>query len=113
MGEIAEMMLDGTLDSVTGEYIGESCGFPRTNEPGHYNTIKKSNKRLFKTYKNCKELNGIAKFLANYVNSDQEAVSLVRGYCESELDFIEGTLKQCAKEIQKDFGQFVQFINNQ
>jgi len=35
------------------------------------------------------------------------------GYCESELDFIEGTLKQCAKEIQKDFGQFVQFIKNQ
>ncbi len=30
MGEIAEMMLDGTLDAITGEYIGEPCGYPRT-----------------------------------------------------------------------------------
>jgi len=32
MGEIADMMLDGTLDCVTGEYIGESVGYPRTIE---------------------------------------------------------------------------------
>ena len=30
MGEIAEMMLDGTLDCETGEYLGEGEGFPRT-----------------------------------------------------------------------------------
>lgn len=30
MGDIAEMMLDGTLDSVTGEYLGEPCGYPRS-----------------------------------------------------------------------------------
>jgi len=30
MGEIAEMMLDGTLDCETGEYLGEPCGYPRT-----------------------------------------------------------------------------------
>lgn len=31
MGEIADMMLDGTLDSETGEFIdGESPGHPRT-----------------------------------------------------------------------------------
>lgn len=28
MGEIAEMMLDGTLCSICGEYLGESEGFP-------------------------------------------------------------------------------------
>ena len=32
MGEISEMILDGTLDAVTGEYIGEPCGYPRTYE---------------------------------------------------------------------------------
>ena len=31
MGEIADMMLDGTLDYITGEYIGEPCGYPRSN----------------------------------------------------------------------------------
>lgn len=30
MGEISEMMLDGTLDMYTGEYIGEATGYPRT-----------------------------------------------------------------------------------
>lgn len=30
MGEIAEGLLDGTFDSITGEYIGEGCGYPRT-----------------------------------------------------------------------------------
>jgi hypothetical protein len=39
MGEIADMMLDGTLDEQTGEYIGHGPGYPRTRVPGHYNTI--------------------------------------------------------------------------
>lgn len=43
MGDIAEGMLDGTFDSVTGEYIGEPCGYPRTNEPGYYNSMDKKN----------------------------------------------------------------------
>lgn len=30
MGECADMLLDGTLDCITGEYIGEPCGYPRT-----------------------------------------------------------------------------------
>lgn len=36
MGEIAEMMLDGTLDSVTGEYLGEACGYPRSQTDDTY-----------------------------------------------------------------------------
>jgi len=30
MGDIADMMIDGTLDEVTGEYLGKPCGYPRT-----------------------------------------------------------------------------------
>ena len=36
MGEIAEMMLNGTLDSVTGEYLGDPCGYPRSMTDGTY-----------------------------------------------------------------------------
>lgn len=37
MGDAADMMLDGTLDSETGELIdGESPGFPRTKRGKHY-----------------------------------------------------------------------------
>lgn len=32
MGEVADMMIDGTLDYITGEYIGKGLGFPRTRE---------------------------------------------------------------------------------
>ena len=31
MGEISDMILDGTLDSITGEYIGEACGYTRSS----------------------------------------------------------------------------------
>lgn len=30
MGEVADMLIDGTLDAYTGEYIGKTCGYPRT-----------------------------------------------------------------------------------
>lgn len=30
MGEIAEMMLDGSLCECCGEWMGDSCGYPRT-----------------------------------------------------------------------------------
>lgn len=36
MGETTEMMLDGTLDYITGEYLGEPCGYPRSQEDGTY-----------------------------------------------------------------------------
>ena len=30
MGEIAEMMLDGTLCQGCGEFMGDACGYPRS-----------------------------------------------------------------------------------
>lgn len=35
MGEIAEMMLDGTLCQVCGEFMGDDCGYPRTCDGCH------------------------------------------------------------------------------
>lgn len=32
MGDISEMILDGTLDMYTGEYLGDAVGYPRTRE---------------------------------------------------------------------------------
>lgn len=37
------MILDGTLDAITGEYIGEPCGYPRTYvKDSGYAHIRKS-----------------------------------------------------------------------
>ncbi|MCC8153254.1 MAG: hypothetical protein LIP01_02985 [Tannerellaceae bacterium] len=31
MGEISEGLINGEFDYITGEYIGEGCGYPRTS----------------------------------------------------------------------------------
>lgn len=39
MGDIADSILDGEFDCITGEYIGEGCGYPRTMErTTHYSS---------------------------------------------------------------------------
>lgn len=35
MGEIADGIINGDFDSLTGEYIGEGYGFPRTRDREH------------------------------------------------------------------------------
>lgn len=35
MGEIADMMIDGSLDWFTGEWLGQGPGYPRTKVKGH------------------------------------------------------------------------------
>lgn len=32
MGEIADSLINGEFDYITGEYIGDPCGYPRTYE---------------------------------------------------------------------------------
>lgn len=43
MGEIAEGLLDGEFDYITGEYLGEGVGFPRTLHDTKYVRRKKKN----------------------------------------------------------------------
>lgn len=47
MGEYAEMLLDGSCDEWTGEYIGPAVGYPRSLDPDHY-----SNKKRWPNLKN-------------------------------------------------------------
>ena len=97
MGEIAEMMLDGTLDYETGEYLGKAVGFPRT-------------KRRRYTKSNSKHLNGLMKYLSSYDITHGKATRVIRNYAE-EKGYSEGlTLKQIAKEIQKDFNGFRRWV---
>lgn len=55
MGELADMLIDGTLDMYTGEYIGDAVGYPRTK---HYSKQKqhKENKAEKNIRKVRKEL---------------------------------------------------------
>lgn len=46
MGEIADDMINGDLDYVTGEYLGEGGGFPRTRENVYDENHKRKNNLL-------------------------------------------------------------------
>ena len=41
MGEIADSLINGEFDFITGEYLGEAVGFPRTRSYGKRNAIIK------------------------------------------------------------------------
>lgn len=42
MGEIADMIIDGTLDMYTGEYLGDPVGYPRTKKKKYFKKKKKT-----------------------------------------------------------------------
>jgi len=96
MGEIAEMLLDGTLDYLTGEYIGKPCGYPRSLdgslpwERPNYNQSKEAAYKGVRNY--LKKRFGIT-----------DIIPVVNQY----LPGAGKSLKQKCLVIQKDFGAFV------
>ena len=98
MGEIADMMIDGTLDYITGEYIGEGYGYPRTRQ-------ENSNKAQSK-------LNGIKKYLRKQGFNDSTKV--INRYCKEVLNVSNNQMKHNLKSkcelIQQDFGKFVSHV---
>lgn len=111
MGEIADMLLDGTLDFYTGEYIGRGYGIPRTKNK----TLawEKRKKGATKTdYTATKEMayNGIKNYITQKWNGSASIPS-VRQIVMEYLGETNIDLKQKCTEIQQDFGAFVLFIN--
>lgn len=76
MGDNAEMILDGILDSETGEYIGEGVGYPRTlNESNkNYQRIKMIRKELALLIKSKTESN-----IHNAVEESRREINLKYG----------------------------------
>lgn len=60
MGEYAEMLIDGTCDYITGEYIGNPCGYPRTlqGKKSHRPQYKKSRPQYSETRNDIHSLGG-------------------------------------------------------
>lgn len=46
MGEIAEGLINGDFDSITGEYIGEGFGYPRTRQKQNF--VPSNKKKVLK-----------------------------------------------------------------
>lgn len=118
MGDIADAMISGDMDCVTGEWLGDGAGFPRTLEPNHPNSINPQRKNKMPDFRqyNSKALNGIAKFLHMKGYNEDQIISIIYIYCGEELDIDLDkltTLRWCAEKIQEDFGRFAKYIKKQ
>lgn len=97
MGEIADMMIDGTLDWDTGEYIdGESPGYPRRVRGGNFN---KTNKEK-----------GVRKFLTRKGLSKKEGDSIIREYTSKREEHL--SLRSRCLIISSEFDKFVEWFKN-
>lgn len=98
MGEIADMMIDGTLDYRTGEYLGQGQGFPRTRRTPTKGKYAIRGVRMFvrKYYKTKKQLSPInLQFLV------KSTVLLYKPDLSSNKDY-----KDICEFIQKDWLTF-------
>lgn len=94
MGEIADAMINGELDSITGEYIGRPVGYPRTLE----------NKNLNPTI-------GINIFLKKHGINKNDNSKIVTLYTETILNVGKNRnyTYRCMK-IQENFNAFKQWF---
>ena len=106
MGEVADMMLDGTLDSQTGEYIGEAIGYPRTLGDTKYKYNKRYPKRGVVMYLNRK--------FPDMPKSEQHAFAYAyvkANYVLDELNKNNQSWVFIAHIIQKEWHKFVEHCN--
>lgn len=101
MGEMADSLIDGEFDCITGEYIGEGVGYSRTMEKdrtynhiyGVINFIKK-NRQIINRHNEHHQIKLICEFCNVPINNKMS-------YKEKEA--------LCVK-IQADFGKFVKYL---
>jgi hypothetical protein len=96
MGEIAEGILIGDFDEITGEYIGKGKGIPRSI---HYKMPRKSEDLSWKRVTGYLGTNGIKKHLHPQVLKDFGCT-----YSGKH------PLRNACFEVLKDFERFKEFI---
>lgn len=120
MGEIADMMIDGTLDMYTGEYLGRGPGYPRTADRSL--PWEKSRPAWsfvsFRNKKDSKEMFGVKSFIYQnrykYLDTklkDKMFDSILQRYAIEKLG-IEGTVsnQQIVTAIQSNWGAFKNWL---
>jgi hypothetical protein len=109
MGEIADMMIDGTLDFYTGEYIGRGHGYPRTtNRSLPWERRGKRPRAWYfnnsRSRKDSQALFGIKCFL--YDNVPLKSYKKVNSY----LNTIIAAYDKTPEEIQKEWSTFKKWV---
>lgn len=106
MGDIADGILNGDFDEITGEYIGPGKGIPRTLQKSGYN--KKSSKyggivHFLKL--NGKSVSQANKVIANYGHNILNMKKQLAGEKNNFAETME-YLYSVTYKIQKDFNSF-------
>lgn len=107
MGDIAESMINGEFDYMTGEYIGRPTGYPRT-----YGDIKRKRKR--KIAHNPKK--GVTIYLSRHGIDKTQHIHIMRKYITESTERIlktNETKHYLCVIISKDFKSFRKwFLSN-
>lgn len=128
MGEIAEGILDGTFDSLTGEYLGEGQGFPRTRDKEHAKSTGSS--YVGRRHEKHNNYNGIVNYIQKHYKENLPNIplkkhgawlkwfhSIIREFLrENNIDHINnnkyGVVFSNARKAQKDWDKFTEFLKN-
>ncbi|RHJ76896.1 hypothetical protein [Parabacteroides sp. AM08-6] len=105
MGEIADSLISGEFDYITGEYLGEAIGFPRTRSYGKRNAppiIKKPSSKANVCISNMCKDRGF---------SNHEKVELVAKFLHSkghkQLPNLSQQYKIIHSQYKNDFRKFL------
>lgn len=82
MGEIADSIIDGEFDYITGEYIGPGVGYPRTR---HGNNPKKKKKKSVPLNPESYKAQVLKLLFADTNQKGFNLHEVVRDYCVEEL----------------------------
>lgn len=112
MGDIADSLINGEFDAISGEYIGRPVGYPRTYKNGKLVGLHEDVDRSSKN-----NMNGIHKYLnSKGIKNRGEHTKIVDAYLTSRSEsnmILKGTFRQKSKFIQNNFGAFVVWFNKQ
>jgi len=104
MGDIAEGLLNGDFDEITGEYLGPGQGFPRSL---HYNNGPRE-------YDSSSALYGVKNYLRKRGVTNWNNIVVAYNKDVLKIEF-PGQIdnNKIAIEIQKDFGAFVKYVRSE
>ena len=105
MGEIADSIINGDFDEISGEYLGRGQGFPRS--------IHRNDRKPNPVY-------GVTNYLTQRgFKNDVIKVKIVKDFLTSKnfdfktIESEELKFDKMCEEVSKDFGAFVKFVNTQ
>lgn len=108
MGGIADAMINGDMDSETGEWLGNGQGFPRSISQ------RKRGARFRKTqFDDSQKLNGVTLYLYDKGHQNAEdAHKIIKKYGEhiGHIPTSKKNVLKIAVKIQDDFVKFIQWL---